>query len=118
MNQILIVKRDSTDENTFAVVEFAGCPASELLKRLKAALSEWRKTPEGKEASEFASGDFNIGDLANFTPAGRGMVNNDRRGSLNALLVKYGVEYLDIDVYSDGGGFNPQNWTFDTVLMK
>ena len=62
--QRLIVRRDSRDEETFAVIEWNGVHPSELLAALRRALTEWRKTPEGRAAWEASGHDFNIGDLS------------------------------------------------------
>ncbi len=87
--QRLIVRRDSRDEETFAVIEWNGVHPSELLAALRRALAEWQQTPEGREAWEASCHDFNVGDLANepyeFEP-------------LAEVLSRHGVHGLQIDV--------------------
>jgi hypothetical protein len=109
MNRRVIIPRDSHEETTFAVVEFAGCDEGELLDRLRQALRLWAGTEEGKHALEEASGDFNVGDLAHHTPAGTG-----RDDSLSRCLLEAGITHLDIDVYSQDGV--AKGWAFDTRL--
>src|SRR5207237_188757 len=75
MNQRIIVHRDSLEALTFAVVEFSGCQLHELLGRLRKALGEWSKTDAGRQAVDAPEGDFNVGNLANYTPAGMGYRN-------------------------------------------
>ena len=111
MTERTIVARQSTDETTFAVVEFDGCEHNELLPRLQAALAQWAKTKEGRQACEEASDDFNVGDLSNHTPAGMGL-----RGSLGECLLDQGITYLDIDCYCDDQPALP--WSYDSVLMR
>ncbi len=109
MNQRIILFRDSHDETTFAVVEFAGCPENDLLARLRRAIRLWVETEEGHNALDAAAEDFNIGDLAEFTPAGTGPDD-----TLSHCLGRVGITYLDIDVYSQDGVV--QGWTYDTPL--
>jgi hypothetical protein len=109
MNLRVILPRDSHEETTFAVVEFAGCPGSELLARLRRAVRLWAETEEGQDALAEASGDFNVGDLAEHTPAGSGQEDD-----LSRCLVAAGITYLDIDVYSQEGV--ARGWSFDTPL--
>jgi len=109
MNKRIIIHRDSCEATTFAVVEYAGCEEAELLARLRRALQLWAETEEGRSALAEASEDFNVGDLALYTPAGTG-----HEGSLSDCLRRAGLSYLDIDVYSQDGG--AQGWAFDTRL--
>lgn len=105
MKNKLIVRRESNDENTFAVVQWSGTPL-EFKSRLKLACTEWvNGTPEGQEAWEDASEDFNLGDLSNHTG----------EESLVAILAKYGIIGLEIDVFSDE---KPDNWDYDDILVN
>ena len=110
MNKQLIVPRDSHDEATFVVIDYAGCEQGQLLARLREAMQLWKKCVVGLEAMEDTSGDFNVGDPADYTPAGEGCLHDD----LSACLAQVGISYLNIDVYSQDGA--APGWDFDTLL--
>ena len=91
--------------------EFTGCQARELLARLRAAIARWSKSDEGSEALADAAGDFNVGDLVNYTPAGLG-----RHGELSRCLTGTGITFLNVEVYSQG--YVMPGWDFDTHLAS
>lgn len=97
-------------ENTAAIVT-AWVSESNLknerkfLERLTTALTEWVKTTaDGKEAWEYSSYDFNVGDLAT------SLADN----SLVDMLKKYGIYNMDVDA----GDISSQTWLFDEVLVN
>jgi hypothetical protein len=92
----VILPRVNREETTFAVVEWAGdFLPSELLKRVKRAVSRWvANTPE----------DFNVGDLSNC----------DSDPTLIPYLQAEGLTFLDVNCFSyDGPAYG---WEYDTVL--
>lgn len=101
--RLLVIRRDSHEENTFAVVRWSGCSVDRFKETLKAAVTDWIEIGSGKEAWEDSSGDFNVGDLANWTG----------NADLIFILAQYGIMDLDIDVFSDE---SMPDWTFDEVL--
>jgi hypothetical protein len=109
MNKHVIIPRESYEETTFAVVKFAGCDESELLAKLRQAIKLWADTEESQAALEEASGDFNVGDVAQHTPAGMG-----HEDGLSRCLPDAGISHLDIDVYSQDRVV--RGWAFDTRL--
>jgi hypothetical protein len=106
MKNSLVVARNDRDMNAFAFVQWVGIIGHSALKAaLKKACTEWVKTtPEGQEAWEDTSEDFNLGDLCNHTG----------EPTLVAILQKYGIVGLEIDVYSDE---KPANWEYDDILV-
>jgi hypothetical protein len=106
VRQRLIVRRDSRDEETFAVIEWDGVHPSELIDGLRRALADWQQTPQGRAAWEASCHDFNIGDLSG---------EHCRRGALAKMLARHGIRHLEIDVRSCD---EPACWTYDTRLME
>jgi hypothetical protein len=102
----VILPRVNREETTFAVVEWAGdFLPSELLKRVKRAVSRWvANTPEGMAALEDSDKDFNVGDLSNC----------DSDPTLIPYLQAEGLTFLDVNCFSyDGPAYG---WEYDTVL--
>jgi hypothetical protein len=102
----IIIRRDSRDEQTFAVIAWNGAHPDLFFQALRSALAEWQQTPDGQGAWEKSSHDFNIGDLCNAHLA---------RNPLRSILVRHDIHGLEIDVYSCD--FSMPWWTFDTHLM-
>jgi hypothetical protein len=107
MNQRVILPRLSRDEATFAVVEFSGRFAHELLEKVRRAVRQWATTEEGRKAIE--TEDFNVGDLSHCTPAG-----NEVGDVLGKCLGAQGIAYLDIETDSAEPVLG---WDFDTPLL-
>lgn len=105
MTKLLVVKRESHEENTFAVVRWGGsCPPEKLRERVTQAVTDWiAVSSEGKEAWDDSSENFNIGDLANHTG----------NAGLAFILAQYGIMDLEIDVFSDE---SHSLWAFDDIL--
>lgn len=101
-----VIRRDSHEENTVAVLRWKGSSPSMLLHDLRAAIKDWAETEEGKEALDGEEPDFNIGDFAN---CGYG------DGELAACLAKHNIYELDIDVSSDD--YVDPVWNYDTLLV-
>jgi len=70
----------------------------------------WGETEEGRAALEEACGDFNVGDLSGYTPAGMG--HND---GLSRCLLAVGITHVDVEVYSQDGVV--RGWAFNTRLV-
>jgi len=107
MNKRMIVPRVSSDETTFAVIEWSGVPRQELFHRVKRAVTEWVRTTEaGRIEYENSSEDLNLGDLSNC----------DDDPALVALLTANGITHFDVEVYSDSD--YPGIWTYDSQLVE
>jgi hypothetical protein len=110
----LVIRRDSHEETTLAIVtanvreDIAS--AQGLRLAISRAVTRWiRTTHEGRATWVGCSEDLNIGDLgANYNPADAG------RGTLNRLLDSEGVYDLDIDLVSEAE--IESSWSYDTVL--
>ena len=103
----IIVRRDSRDEETFAVICWNGVEPDALLDALRRALRQWQQTPEGQAAWEESAHDFNIGDLSS-APCGF--------DPLRSILQRHGIQDLDIDVHSCST-YIPRYWSYDIRLM-
>lgn len=105
--KLLIVKRESYEENMFAVVRWSGsCLEADLKKRITQAVNDWIQTSdEGQLANENSNDNFNIGDLSACT--------GDKE--LASILALYGIVDLEIDVFSDE---RPGDWAFDDLLNQ
>ena len=103
----MIVRRDSPDEETFAVICWNGVEPDALLPALRRALREWQQTPEGREAWECSSHDFNLGDLSN---------ESCHLDPLCSILARHGIRELEIEVHSCDFTMY-LSWTYDVSLM-
>jgi len=109
-NVKFIVRRESTDEETFALVtakvltdELKG--EKEFLKALVKGITDWvRTTGNGKQAWEASSHDFNVGDLVDY----------QSDFCLKQRLQKEGIYEFNVETFSCNQicGF----WSYDTVL--
>jgi len=106
-----IVRRNSTDELTYAVVK-ARVEAHErpgeraFLALLTKALTEWKRTTaDGKGEWESSVEDFNVGDLSNCLPC----------AVLEKILAKHGIHKLIVETNSEDQ--ECRYWSYDTVLM-
>lgn len=105
----LIIRRESSDENTFAMVSFDKTrlvyDEDSLKTSVKRALVYWiQNTEAGKKAWENSRKNFNIGDLIN------GLGDED----LQKALTHQGVVGLKINVISGSSG----TWEFDDILYQ
>lgn len=109
------VRRDSYDEETFAVVtacmsidwdtppQHGNYHEREFLRRLKRAVTNWMlTTDEGKDAWDHSSEDFNVGDLSLCVGIPK----------LTACLEGEGIFGLKIQTHTGSLG----EWSFDTIL--
>ena len=88
-----------------ADVEFAPLQAL-FLPKLREAIAAWiNKTKEGREAWDYSSEDFNVGDLA-----GLGYESDTPLGQELAVV---GIHNLDITIMNLIG---EADWHYDTVL--
>lgn len=72
---------------------------------LRNALTAWvKETDEGKQAWEYSSEDFNVGDLTDWTDT----------QSLILYLSKYDIYSLSVDILT----LPQHNWMFDEVLVN
>jgi hypothetical protein len=105
-----IVRRDSLDEETYAII--TACIDSGLdtdrsfLEALKSALSEWAKeTKEGMDAWKGSSRDFNVGDLIDYCDA----------KSLRPFLTSRGIYNLKVETNCEDAP--SRVWAYDSILM-
>ena len=103
----MIVRRDSRDEETFAVICWNGVEPDQLLVTLRRALHEWQQTPDGRESWELSSHDFNLGDLSN---------EPYHLDPLRSFLERHGIRGLEIGVHSCDFTMSDQ-WVYDSHLM-
>ena len=103
----MIVRRDSRDEETFAVICWNGVEPDGLLNALRGALREWQQTPAARDARDESCQDFNLGDLS---------CESYQHDPLRSILERHGIRDLDIDVHSCDFTMYP-SWTYDVHLM-
>jgi hypothetical protein len=112
--RMAIVPRTSSDERTFAVVQWHGVNEHEVREAITNALTEWMNTDEGKESyansGASCSGDYNIGDLS--------VDLSSESPVLNTILVKHGVRALEVECYCTLMDDIDQGWNFDTILVR
>lgn len=108
-NVSFIVKRASEEELTFAVIKARVTKKTlqnevEFRKALIQAVTFWHQNdPEGQQAWQYSSGDFNLGDLAGWSNEG-----------LTKALEAVGIHDFSLEVESHD--YLCTHWTYDTVL--
>lgn len=111
MDVRFIVRRNSLEEETYAVVEAVAVSKlnsdSRFRDALTSALSEWvAKTTAGRRAWKDSSQDFNVGDLSHW----------QSEKSLQPYLEKQGIRHLRVETFSED--FVCSHWSYDTVLVN
>lgn len=111
-NVRFVVKRESVQENTIAIVRAKVTKPilnsmDRFLVALKVAVTEWiTSNDDGRAAWQESVKDFNVGDLANYYT----------NTALSICLADQGIYELHIDTVCDDTC--NRSWTYDTVLAN